>query len=93
MSDTQHILVDLEYDDQKLYDFGKRRNQIVYPIRMYRRIKGERRKMITFYKSKLGRRIYGNRSTSVEPLFQCVKDAFGISITPLRGFEMSDRMF
>ncbi|SMH71237.1 hypothetical protein [Candidatus Nitrosotalea okcheonensis] len=33
--------------------------------------------------------IYGIREISVEPLFECLKDAFGTSVLLVRGFDIS----
>ncbi len=84
----QHVVADMGYDDQKLYDFSRNIGiTLVCPIRRYRHTRGERLQMIRFYNSGCGRRTYNRRSISVEPLFQCIKDAFCISALPVRGFE------
>lgn len=83
-----YVVADMGYDDQNLYDFTLHRGtRLVCPIRRYRHTKGERLELISFYRSNLGQTIYGKRCVSVEPLIQCVKDAFGISVCPVRGFE------
>jgi hypothetical protein len=83
-----YVVADEGYDDYKLYDYSRQRGiRLVFPIRRYRHTKGERLKMISFYKSRNGRRIYRIRSVSIEPLFECLKDTFGISACPVIGFE------
>jgi hypothetical protein len=83
-----YVVADLGYHDHKLYDYSRYRGiQLVCPIRRFRHTKGIRLKMISFYKSRKGQRIYRNRSASIEPLIQCVKGAFGISSVPVTGFE------
>ncbi|MDE1832175.1 MAG: hypothetical protein KGI02_07380 [Thaumarchaeota archaeon] len=57
------------------------------PIRRYRHTKKKRLEMIRFYRLRKGRRVYNTRSASIEPLFDCVKETFGISAAPVRGFE------
>jgi IS5 family transposase len=85
---VRYIVADAGYEDYKLYDYSRRRGiRLIYPIRRYRRTKGDRLKLVSFYKSSRGQRIYWNRSVSIEPLFQCIKDTFGISVLPVRGFD------
>jgi hypothetical protein len=45
-----------------------------------------------FYESDLGRLIYSWRSKSVEPLFEQIKDVFGIDPLAVRGFDRA-KMF
>ncbi|MGI0065790.1 MAG: transposase, partial [Nitrosotalea sp.] len=88
LSDIRYVVADAGYDDQKLYDFSRYRGiRLVCPIRKYRRTKGERLEMISFYKSRKGQSIYRNRSVSIEPLFCIIKDTFGISVSPVIGFD------
>jgi hypothetical protein len=85
---VRYVVADAGYDDQNLYDFTRQRGaRLVCPIRRYRHTKGERLRLIKFYRSRLGQNIYSTRSPSIEPLIQCVKDAFGISVMPVYGFE------
>jgi hypothetical protein len=88
ISDVKYVVADMGYDDHKLYDFTRQKGaRLICPIQRYRYTEGERLKLIRFYKSRQGRRIYHRRGISVEPLFQCIKDAFGIFIMPVYGFE------
>lgn len=88
LPDYRYVVADAGYDDWKLYDFTRYQGaRLVCPIRRYRHTKGSRLDLIRFYKSKLGQRIYRKRSTSVEPLFQCIKGAFEIPSVPVIGFE------
>jgi hypothetical protein len=48
-----------------------------------------RLELVEFYNSREGQCIYGTRKISVEFLFECINDAFGISVLPVRGFGMS----
>jgi hypothetical protein len=85
---VQYVVADMGYDDHNLYDYTRQRNaRLICPIRRYRHTKGERLQMIRFYKSRKGQTVYGRRNPSVEPSFGCIKDAFGISVAPVRGFE------
>ena len=38
-----------------------------------------------FYDSAIGQELYADRRTSIEPLFEIFKDAFGIRTVPVRG--------
>ena len=85
---VRYVTADVGYDDHNLYYFTRQRHaRLVCPIRRYRRTKGERLKLIRFNRTRLGRRILHARGVSIEPLFQCVKDAFGISVMQVYGFE------
>ena len=85
---VRYIVGDAGYEDYKLYDYSRYRGiRLVYPIRRYRHTKGDRLRLVSFYRSRKGQRIYWNRSVSIEPLFQCIKDTFGIYALPVRGFE------
>lgn len=84
---VKYVVADAGYDDHNLYDYSRYRGiRLVCPVRRYRRTKGERLGIISFYESKKGQKIYRNRSVSVEPLFQCLKDIFGISTVPVLGY-------
>ncbi|MGI0068674.1 MAG: transposase, partial [Nitrosopumilaceae archaeon] len=84
----QYVVADAGYDDHKLYDYSRYRGiRLVCPVRRYRHTKGERLELISFYKSRKGQSIYRNRSVSIEPLFECIKNTFGISVSPVIGFD------
>ncbi|MDE1832392.1 MAG: transposase [Thaumarchaeota archaeon] len=89
LSDTvRYMVADMGYDDHKLYDYTRQRGaRLVCPVRRYRHTKGKRLILIRFYKSKKGQRVYSNRSVSIEPLFYTVKETFGISTSPVSGFD------
>jgi hypothetical protein len=71
---VQYVVADAGYDDWKLYDYTRQRGaRLVCPIRRYRHTKGSRLGLISFYKSRKGQKVYGIRSVSIEPLFQCIK--------------------
>jgi IS5 family transposase len=84
----QYVVADAGYDDHNLYDYSRQRGaRLVCPVRRYRHTKGERLGLISFYKSIKGQKIYSARSVSIEPLFCTVKDTFGISRSPVIGFD------
>ena len=45
----------------------------------------ERIKLVEFYDSAIGQELHADRKTSIEPLFETFKDAFGIRAVPARG--------
>jgi hypothetical protein len=84
----QYIVADAGYDDHNLYDYSRQRgSRLVCPIRKYRHTKGKRLELISFYQSRKGQKIYGTRGVSIEPLFCTIKDTFGVSISPVIGFD------
>jgi len=85
---TRYVVADAGYDDWKLYDYTRQRDaRLVCPIQRYRHTKGERLELIRFYRSRKGSSVYSARGVSIEPLFECVKETFGISSVPVIGFE------
>ncbi|MGI0047760.1 MAG: transposase [Nitrosotalea sp.] len=88
---VQNIAGDPAYDDDKLYRFTDDAcvARLVCPIKAYDSTPPERMELVEFYNSKEGQLIYGNRKISVEPLFECLKDMFGIGALPVRGLERS----
>jgi hypothetical protein len=85
--EIRYVVADAGYDDWKLYDYTRQRGaRLVCPIRRYRHTKGSRLGLVRFYKSRKGQKVYGTRSVSIEPLFQCIKETFGISSVPVIGF-------
>jgi hypothetical protein len=86
---VENVAADPAYDDGELYRFTNDAcvARLVCPIRKYKNTPQERLELVEFYNSKEGQCIYGTRKVSVEPLFECLKDAFGISVLPVRGFE------
>ncbi|MFN3655257.1 MAG: hypothetical protein ACK4TO_08040, partial [Candidatus Nitrosotenuis sp.] len=43
--------------------------------------------LVEFYESNEGQQIYSNRKISIEPLFEVLKDTFGIRVSPVKRFE------
>jgi hypothetical protein len=81
------------YDDGDLYDLSRQRGfELICPIARRESTSGERLELVLFYESELGRLIYSWRSKSIEPLFEQIKDVFGIDPLPVRGFDKA-RMF
>lgn len=85
---VRYVAGDLGYRDYKLHDYSRLRGIVlVCPIRRFRHTKKKRLEMIRFYRSRKGQSIYRTRRVSIEPLFDCIKETFGVSISPVRRFE------
>lgn len=84
----QNIIADPAYDDGKLYQYSKENNlRLVCPVKAYDGTPPERMGLVKFYESVEGQEIYSNRKISIEPLFDRIKDTFGIRVSPVKGFE------
>ena len=86
---VRYIVADEGYDDHKLYDFSRYRGSLlVFPIeRRYRHTKHDRLALMQFYQSEFGQQVYSQRSISVEPLIEHIKDVFDIDPLPVRGLD------
>ena len=60
-------------------------SEVITPIRQYPRTPPERIKLMEFYNSAIGQELHADRKTSIEPLFEIFKDAFGIRAVPVKG--------
>ncbi len=85
---VRYVAGDLGYRDYKLHDYSRQRGIVlVCPIRRFRHTKKKRLELIRFYRSRKDQKIYRTRRVSIEPLFDCVKETFCVSVVPVRGFE------
>ena len=86
---TRYIVGDSGYDDQELCDFSRHRGSLlVFPLKRYRcTTDPDRLALLQFYHSEYGQHVYSQRSISVEPLIEHLKDVFGIDPLPVRGFD------
>ena len=83
-----NILCDPAYDDSKLYESTKNNGmRLIYPIKKYHSTPPNRIKLIEFYNSAVGQKLYSQRKISIEPLFEIIKDTFNIRTVPVKGFE------
>ncbi len=74
----RYVVADAGYDDQKLYDHTRQKGaRLICPIRRYRRTRGERLEMISFYKSKKGQTIYRNRECQLSHCFALSRKHLG----------------
>lgn len=88
---VRYVTADEGYDDQALYRLSRQRGfELVCPIVRYESTSGERLELIHFYESELGQLIRSWRSKSVEPLFEQIKDVFGIDPLQVRGYHPAE---
>jgi len=58
---------------------------LITPIKQYPRTPPERIKLVEFYDSVIGQELYADRKISIEPLFEILKNTFGIRTVPVQG--------
>jgi len=84
----QNILCDPAYDGDKLYRYSKQRDmRLICPVKKYPHTPPGRIRLAEFYDSVIGQELYADRKVSIEPLFQIIKDTFGIRTVPVKGFD------
>ena len=82
-----NILADPAYDDGTLYESSKNKGmRLICPIKKYHSTSPERLKLVEFYNSVQGQKLYAQRKISIEPLFEYLKDTFNIRVLPVKGF-------
>ncbi len=85
---VRYVVGDEGYDDHKLCDFSRYRGYPVFPLERYRHTTDNNRlALLQFYNSEYGQHVYSQRSISVEPLIEHMKDVFTIDPLPVRGFD------
>ena len=86
---VRYVVGDEGYDDHKLCDFSRYRGHLlVFPLERYRHTTDNNRlALLQFYQSEFGQHVYSQRSISVEPLIEHMKDVFAIDPLPVRGFD------
>ena len=85
---VQNILCDPAYDDGVLYESSKNKGmRLICPIKKYHSTPPERLKLVEFYNSKKGQKLYSQRKISIEPLFEYLKGTFNIRVLPVKGFD------
>lgn len=83
---VRHVAADSIYSGRKQYDYSESKGIIlVCPIKRYRHTKGERLKRYHLFRSRNGQRVIRKRG-AIERMFDRVKDTFGISPVPVRGY-------
>jgi hypothetical protein len=90
---VRYVDGDRGYDVDDLYELSRERGyDLVCPIGRYENTHPERIELVFFYESELGELVYSWRSKSVEPLFEQIKDVFGIDPLPVRGFDGAESL-
>lgn len=92
---VSHVCMDSKADDQDLYrEFSKQRGMqlVTYPNAKHNKTP-ERRKMIRALKNKKLRRIYRERSQTVEPMQGLIKELFDLERCWMRGDESNRWLF
>ncbi len=85
---VQNILCDPAYDDGSLYESSLNNGmRLICPIKKYHRTPPERLKLVKFYNSVQGQKLYFQRKISIEPLFEILKDTFNIRKLSVKGFD------
>lgn len=85
---VRYVDGDQGYDVDDLYELSRERGfDLVCPIGRYENTHPDRVELVFFYESELGQLVYSWRGKSVEPLFEQIKDVFGIDPLPVRGFD------
>lgn len=81
--ETEHLVADREYDCQRIYQ--KSKGRLVIPIRetknwktKKRTMSEKRRKRKEFFKSQEGQKLYRLRNSTVEQLFNVIKNIFKV---------------
>lgn len=90
---ARYVVADLGFDDKKLLDKcelnrnGREQRRLVLPLKQYPYTPEKRRSHVRFFNSPLGQRIYKLRKTSVEPLFDILKNLFEMEPVWMKGKE------
>ncbi len=83
---------DQGYDIDDLYQLSREKGyELVCSIGRYESTHPDRVEHF-FYESELGQLVYSWRSRSIEPLFEQMKDAFGIDPLPVMGLDGAESM-
>ena len=62
--------------------------RLIFPFQRYEHtIDIDRLALLQLYQSEFGQHVYSQRSISVEPLIEHMKDVFAIDPLPVRGFD------
>jgi len=83
---VENILCDPAYDSKSLYQYSNKNHlRLITPIKQYSHTPPERIKLVEFYNSVTGQKLYSQRKISIEPLFEYLKDTFDIRTVPVKG--------
>ena len=84
----KYLLADKGYDDKTLRNICQKATSILLtPMRRYRHMRPERKKYLTLYRSKAGRKRYSQRAKTIEPLIGHIKELFNIEKLVMKGIQ------
>jgi len=84
----KYLLADKGYDDKTLRGICQRAKALlITPMKRYKNMNPQRNKHLGFYRSKMGRRRYSQRSKTIEPLFGHIKGLLDIEKPKLKGLQ------
>ncbi len=84
----KYLLGDKGYDDKSLRGICQRaKSLLITPMRRHKNMNPERKKCLAYYKSKVGRKRYSQRSKTIEPLYGHLKELFDIEKLRLKGLK------
>lgn len=84
----KYLVADKGYDDKSLRGTCQRAKALlITPMKRHKNMNLQRKKHLAVYRSKTGRKIYSQRSKTIEPLYGHIKDVFDIEKLKLRGLK------
>ncbi len=84
----KYLLADKGYDDKTLRGIcQKAKSILITPMKRYGHMRPERKRWLKFYRSKIGRKRYTQRATTIEPLFSHLKGLFNIEKLVIKGLQ------
>lgn len=85
---AKYLIADKGYDDKSLRGICQRaRALLITPMKRNKNMNPERKKYLAIYRSKTGRKIYSQRSKTIEPLYGHIKDLFDIEKLKIKGLK------
>lgn len=84
----KYLLGDKGYDDKTLRDICHEANaRLITPMRRYKHMHPDRAVHLKFYKSKIGKKRYSQRSKTIEPLIGHIKELFSTEKLKTKGLQ------
>lgn len=84
----KYLLADKGYDDKTLRAVcHKAKALLITPMRRHKHMHPERKIWLKFYKSRMGKKRYSQRSKTIEPLIGHIKDVFNTEKLKVKGLQ------
>jgi hypothetical protein len=84
----KYLLGDKGYDDKTLRSKCLAAGALlITPMKRYGHMHPERKRWLKFYRSRIGRKRYSQRSKTIEPLFSHIKELFNIEKLTVKGLQ------